>query len=533
MNLIIFSTQLNCFDDNTFVVLSKQSRKPTFTAKILTSETDDYKVCQTLIGSPYTISLDLGSFTYTYSTSLTLTGDISLTFPCNDVNNCDDAFLASSASFKLVFTNTNTIVQDAVSVFKIDLFNRLNCIENQQISYSASTQEIQIFASIGSCKAQIRQDQNAVVKIIVNSDLIIQKSISLAAVNQLSDLFQNMVFNCLTDFTGTEQRICQRILIELQQNMSSQAELTLFLPAIIPDGSASYSRESAFQLYSVITATSSSFVKEFDCFTSNQQAVYFSKQIRMTYILNSSAVNCIKPYEQFIGDTDYVITTLIITDSQNTIQFDFNSTSKEIRQTNVWLECQYDIQGEKACINKIQILQTYNSPQAIIQRSYMKSDIIVKSVQNDVTVRPAKHDSAKVSMNQQQICVNTTSYGEETGFYQIKVDLMIGLPRFMPALNSNLLSIFGQIYYPGSIINGSTGQYCFNTSLSQIQLQMFKKIVKDKSSATGIVTLITSIISVDRLTILDESNQTDYMFVLSAVLVLSSVVWYVIVSKKT
>ncbi|CAL6023383.1 Hypothetical_protein [Hexamita inflata] len=97
----------------------------------------------------------------------------------------------------------------------------------------------------------------------------------------------------------------------------------------------------------------------------------------MTYVLNSSAVNCIKPYEQFIGDTDYVITTLIITDSQNTIQFDFNSTSKEIRQTNVWLECQYDIQGEQACVNKIKILKTYNSPQGLIQRSYMKGDTIV------------------------------------------------------------------------------------------------------------------------------------------------------------
>ncbi|CAL6001887.1 Conserved_hypothetical protein [Hexamita inflata] len=533
MNLIIFSTQLNCFDDNTQVVLSKQSRQPTFTAQILTTETDDYKICQKLIGSPYTISLDLGSFTFTYATSLTLTGSIQLMFPCNDVNNCNDAFLASSASFKLVFTNTNTIVQDTVSVFKIDLFNRLNCIENKQISYSAQTQEIQIIASIGSCKAQIRQDQSAVVKIIVNSDLIIQKSMSLVAVNQLSDLFQNMVFNCLTDFTGTEQRICQRILIELQQNMSSQAELTVFLPAIIPDGSASYSRESAFQLYSIITATSSSFVKEFDCFTSNQQAVFFTKQIRMTYILNSSAINCIKPYEQFIGDTDHVITTLIITDSQNTIQFDFNSTSKVIQQANIWLECQYDVEGEQACKSKINQFKTLSSPQGLIQRSYMKGDIIVKSVQNDVTVRNTKHNSVIIILNQSQICMTTTSNDEETAFYQIQVDLMIGTPRFEPTQNSNLLTIHGQIYFPGNITISQSGSFCFNISLSQIQLQQYKNIVKDKSNVTGVVSFISSNLPVDKLTILDESDKIDYMYVLSAILVLSSVIWYVIVSKKT
>ncbi|CAL6084750.1 Conserved_hypothetical protein [Hexamita inflata] len=532
MNLLVLSIQLNCFDDNTLVVLSKQSRKPTFTAKLLTQETDDYKVCQALIGSPYTISLNLGSFTYTYSSSLTLTGDISLTFPCNDVNNCDDAFLASSASFKLVFTNTNTIVQDAVSVFKIDLYNRLNCIENQQISYSASTQEIQIIASIGSCKVQIRQDQSAIIKIIVNSDLIIQKSMSLAAVNSLSDLFLNMMFNCLTDFTGTEQRICQRILLELQQDMSSQTELTIFLPAIIPDGSASYSRESAFQLYSVITATSSSFVKEFDCFTSNQQAVFFTKQIRMTYVLNQSAVNCIKPYEQFIGDTDHVVTTLIITDSQNTVQFDFNSTSKVIQQTNIWLECQYDQQGEQACINKIKDFKTFSSPQGIIQRSYMKGDIIVKSVQNDVIVRQANRESAIITINQSQVCMTTTNNGDETAFYQIRVDLMIGTPRFEPTSHQNLFSLIGQIYFPGNNVTGQSGTYCYNIQLSQQQLQQYKLIVNDKSEVTGIASFITSTLPVDKIIILDLSAQTDYMYVLSAVLVLSSVIWYLIMQRR-
>ncbi|CAL6068236.1 Conserved_hypothetical protein [Hexamita inflata] len=172
MYILLLSQQLNCFTDDTIVVLSKQSRQPTFTAQLLTLKTKDYVVCQSLLGSTFTISLYFGAFVYTYPTSQTLSGNIQLTFPCTDVNNCDAAFLATSASFKLTFPDTNTIAEDAISVFKIDRYNRLECLTNPQISYTAATQEMLISVTTGQCEMQIHQNTNAIVRLFVYPDFV-------------------------------------------------------------------------------------------------------------------------------------------------------------------------------------------------------------------------------------------------------------------------------------------------------------------------------------------------------------------------
>ncbi|CAL5984597.1 Conserved_hypothetical protein [Hexamita inflata] len=486
MITFLLSTQLNCFTDNTLVVLSKQSRQPTFTAQLLTLKTKDYVVCQSLLGSSFTISLYFGAFVYTYPSSQTLSGSISLAFPCTDVNHCDAAFLATSASFKLTFPDTNTIVEDAISVFKIDKYNRLNCLTNPMISYTAATNSLQIKATTGACEVQIRQNTNAVVKLLVYPDFVIQKSFPLTSVTQLSHLFVNMVMNCDTDFTGSEKRVCQRIMQTFQESYNNKAELTVSLPAIVPGPGALYDRESVFSLFTVITAITSSFANQFDCFTTSQ-AVFLKKMIRITNTLNNSAVNCILPFNQFIGDIDSTIRLLRVTDSDDTaVEFKFSSTSQVIRVQRTWMECQDDLFGEQQCLDNIQTVLRMKSPQAIISREFVKQSSLVKQVQNALSARAATRASAIVTLNESTACVSTTNIGDPTQYYQIQLDFTVGDPRFQLDQHTDVLTLRSQVLYPGSGVgSGQFGKYCFSFTFSDQQQVLFKNLLKSKSQVTG------------------------------------------------
>ncbi|CAL6011379.1 Conserved_hypothetical protein [Hexamita inflata] len=524
---ILLSTQLNCFTDNTLVVLSKQSRKPTFTAQLLTLKTKDYVVCQSLLGSSFTISLYFGAFVYTYPTSQTLSGAISLTFPCTDVNHCDAAFSATSASFRLTFPDTNTIVEDAISVFKIDKYNRLECLSNPSISYTGVTSSFQIKATAGNCEMQIRQNTNAVVKLLVYPDFVIQKSFSLASVTQLSDLFVNMIVNCDTDFTGSEKRVCQRIMQTFQENYNNRAELTVSLPAIVPGPDATYSRQSVFSLYSKITAITSSFVNQFDCFTSSQ-AVFFTRVVRVTNVINNSAVNCILPFDQFIGDADQTIRLLRVTDTDGSAaEFKFVTDSKQIQVVRTWMECSHDLNGEEMCLSNMQKVLKMKAPVGILSREFIKNGQMVKQVQTAITTRATTHDSSVVTLNDKQACITTTNHNEANEYAQIRVDFMIGEPHFQPTQHTEVLTVRGQFLFPGyGKVNGDWGRYCFNFELTEEQNILYHKFYQNRKYANALVTFITTILPSDKLTIEYTQTTINYMYVLSAILILASVIWY-------
>ncbi|CAL6088685.1 Conserved_hypothetical protein [Hexamita inflata] len=530
MITILLSTQLNCFTDNTLVVLSKQSRQPTFTAQLLTLKTKDYVVCQSLLGSSFTISLYFGAFVYTYPSSQTLSGSISLTFPCTDVNYCDAAFLATSASFKLTFPDTNTIVEDAISVFKIDKYNRLNCLTNPMISYTAATNSFQIKATPGACEVQVRQNTNAVVKLLVYPDFVIQKSFPLTTVTQLSHLFVNMVFSCDTDFTGSEKRICQRIMQTFQENYNNKAELTVSLPAIVPGPNALYDRESVFSLFTVITAISSSFANQFDCFTTSQQAVLFVKQIRMTNVLNASSINCIQPFSTFIGDVDRTVIMVRITDTDKSfVEFKFIYYSQVVRVTSQWLECINDILGEQHCLDSIQKGIKMKAPQGIISREFMKGDVLVKQVQNAIQPRPASRLSANATLNQTHVCMSTTNFGDPNEITQVQIDLVIGEPRFQPTQHTDKLTLRGQMLFPGSNkIPWQIGQYCYKISLTEQQKAFYDKMYANQNQITGTVIFLASNLPIDKVTMQSNVQNGNYMYILSAILIAASVVWYFI-----
>ncbi|CAL6036704.1 Conserved_hypothetical protein [Hexamita inflata] len=520
--------QLNCFTDNTTVVLSKQYKSALFTAQLLMDDTKSFEVCQSMFGHSYNIQLIFGSYVYEYPSSLVMSGNLSLTFPCTDtLNNCDVAFAATQVSFRIVFPETNILVEDAISVFKIDLYNRLDCLQDTKIIYDQAKQEMQIGAITGNCMVQIRQSTDAIIKILVCPDLVIQKNISLSSVTQISDIFANLIINCDNDFVGTEQRICHRMLQQFVESFNNKAELTLSLPAIIPDGSAIYSRESEFQLFASVEAISSTFVNYYDCYTSNQQAVLFTNKIRLTYEINTSAVYCSQPFEQFIGDSDKQIRTVRVTDIDGTfVEFKAVSYSKTLRVTRIWMECAFDLLGEQQCQDNIQRVLKMKEPHGIISREFLKGDTLVKQVQNTILVRGTRHASSNVSLNQSHVCFSTSNSGVENKFYQVKIDFMIGKPRYLPIQHTQLMSLYGQILYPGiqNTIN-SNGIYCFQISLTSQQKQFYNMMIANKGQVSGIVNFLSDI-PIDKIKIQLMSDHIDYMYVLSAILVISSIFWY-------
>ncbi|CAL6049802.1 Conserved_hypothetical protein [Hexamita inflata] len=167
---VALTLQLNCFTDNTSVVLSKQQKSAYFTAQLLMDETKTFEVCKSMFGQYYNIQLIFGSFVYDYPSSLVMSGNLSLTFPCTDtLNNCEVAFLATQVSFKINFPETNILLEDAVSTFKVDLYNRLDCLSDTKIIYDNAKREMLIGAVTGNCKVQIRQNTDAIIKILERS----------------------------------------------------------------------------------------------------------------------------------------------------------------------------------------------------------------------------------------------------------------------------------------------------------------------------------------------------------------------------
>ncbi|CAL6075118.1 Hypothetical_protein [Hexamita inflata] len=136
-----------------------------------------------------------------------------------------------------------------------------------------------------------------------------------------------MVINCDADFTGTQKRICNRILLLFQTSLDNKAEITLSLPAVIPGNTVLYDRQSEISLFSPINTISSSFVNEFGCYVS-QEAVFFENMFRLTFVLNQSMLICAQQITQFVGNFDKVIRTVKIMDNNyNHVEFKFVGTT--------------------------------------------------------------------------------------------------------------------------------------------------------------------------------------------------------------
>ncbi|CAL6107805.1 Conserved_hypothetical protein [Hexamita inflata] len=522
---------LNCFTDSTSVILSKQTRMPTFTATLLSDNSKDAIVCNQFVGQSYQISLDFGGFIITYPTQNLLESSISLTFPCTDVNNCDAAFLATSVSFKLTFPDTNTIVEDAVSTYAIDKYNRLNCIYNQLISYDKDTKDIKITANAQNCQFQIQPNLMATLKLTVYPRFIIQKQFSLNGVTNVGQLFSNMNMNCDNDFIGTQKRVCNRILMLFQSQLDNKAEIILSLPAVIPGRTSQYNRQSEIQLFSKINTISSSFVDKFDCYT-QQQAVLFANMIKINYEINQLQQYCSQNIDQFIGQFNKLVLILQITnDEQENIQFKFvinNISSIQLNANKQWLECKNEYSGVAACIQKIANLHKTSIYSGIISREFFQDLTLIKQVQNSIEYQKSYYANAEATLSTSSFCFSTTNNDDINDFYQVQVQLIRGLPRYSPDQHQQVLNLQSQIYFPGNIGKDQYGQYCFNLSLSSVDKQKFAYIAKNTQEVTGVISIVGTQIAIYKLHVELNAQNINYMCIASILIVSSSIVWFII-----
>ncbi|CAL5993000.1 Conserved_hypothetical protein [Hexamita inflata] len=468
----IISLQLNCFTSNISLLLSAQTRTATFTAQVLKDGSQENLLCQQLDNSVYNAKIILGSYTYTQN-SLTFSAskNLSIVFTCSQagITGCSAAFQATSASFQFMFPSSNIIVEDSIPDLKIDMYNRANCITNQYISADNTQWTIQVIATNSGCKVPIDQSKTAQVTLTAYPDFQFTKFLPLTGFSSLSQVFQNIVFNCMTDFTGTMQRTCQRAIEFFINEVNCFAELTIEFPGTIPDNtSLSYSRESAYSLNVKVLTISSSFVQQFDCFAS-QQAVLFDNMIRLNLPYNSSRINCLKPMNEFIGDFDRIEYILQIQSDLNFLEakiitFNFTNAIIDFSSQRPWLACQLEASGTQNCTNKL--TQTRSLPQmyAFMVRTFYKGNQVVRTVTSSVSTRYSTVISATVNISRTQFCFHTTDYFKGKTTVQMRFQLMAGAPYYSEFGHEYVLDVRGQIQYPIP-----EQIYCLNYELNESQ----------------------------------------------------------------
>ncbi|CAL6111692.1 Hypothetical_protein [Hexamita inflata] len=526
INIINIVFQLNCFTDNTTIILSKQSNNPTFIATMISDNSQESKLCQLLVSSSFIITLDFSGYVYTYPTQMKLKSLLNLEFPCADyVNHCISAFLATSVQFTLTFPETNTIVQDVVSTFKIGKYNRLECLKDGQVQYDQTMNSFTITATPGNCQLQYQQSQKATVSLFVYPDFYLSKQFNLTSISSLTQLFTQFTFNCDTDFTDTDQSVCTRIMGQFSTSLNNMVNFTLSLPATIPNALGLYSRPSEFSVFTQISTVTSTFVRDFDCYMPFQEAVFFPSLIRLTFILNDSAVNCNKPFDEFIGNVDSVYRILCVIDdiANVSVQFKFVSHVHFLKTTRFWLECVDDEYGEQQCLENIQRVFKMKNPRGILLRDFQLSGVTVKEIEVIMSARATHYASTKSTLNMSHMCFDSTNFGEANDYYQVQAYYMVGAPRFLSTNHPDTLMIRGQIHFPGDIRLSEPGQYCTRYELTNKTLYEFVRL--HQNNVTVLISFLDTQIAVTKNVVVNENVHVDYYLILCAAVVLLSFVW--------
>ncbi|CAL6052820.1 Conserved_hypothetical protein [Hexamita inflata] len=516
---------LNCFEDNTTVVLSQQSHNPIFIATMINDSSTESVICKSLLFAFFTISLDFQGFQYTYPTKQKLTRQIELQFICEDsVTNCAAAFTASSVQFDLTFVETNTVVHDVVSKFMIQKYNRLQCLIDSYISYDSNS--FVIGATPTNCELQYQQNQMAVVSLFVYPDYYLKKSFSLTGISSLSQLLPLLTFNCITDFVDTDQRVCNRIIKQFQTSLTNVINCTISLPATIPNGNGLYQRQSQFSIYTQITTVTSSFASQFDCYLPFQEVVFFYTLARITFVINESAVNCIKPYDEFIGITDKIIRVIrVIGSDGNSVQFKFSGDTHNLQNTRYWLECKYDLSGEQVCLENIKTVRKMSNPIGLLSREFIFNNTVIKEVQNAIHPRGTRYESPIITLNSSHLCFSTTNVGDKNAFYQVSVTFMLGEPRFLPQHHTdNVLTTNGQIYFPSQAQYGQLDNYCFDYELQNITL--YNLLRTNVKNVSALVQMMGTQLAAQDIHIIDDTVKVKYYLWFCSFMILGSGVWF-------
>ncbi|CAL5972126.1 Conserved_hypothetical protein [Hexamita inflata] len=528
--LLVNSKQLNCFTQNSSVMLSIQTRIATLNLQPLNDNSKDMLLCNQLEGSVYDIKITTGNFTYSYSKQLTfsLTSNIQVDFPCTDsILQCKDAFLATSATFQMFFPDTHTYVEDSISDLKIDKYNRLNCITNPYISVVHELYQVKVYGTDAGCIIPLDQTKNAIVTLKAYPDFVFTKTISLQGATSVQDVLNNIVFDCINDYIKTPQRSCKRMVNEFMLSVSSYAELTVSFSGLIPDNSSlSYSRNSQFSIQTDIVTISSSFVDQFDCFKS-QEIVYFTDMFRLNLPTNESMVHCKQPVQQYIGDFDKSVYIIQIQENRDfrigtVVSLEFDNVIPDFQSNKPWLPCDLELSGKKSCEEKIKIISQLKTRTAFIARNYYKNGVEIQSFQTSATSRKARQINGIANITRTQICFHTSTWVNDKQTVQVRVQLMAGMPFYSEVGHDIVLDIRGQVQYPVP-----EEIYCFNYILNESQDAAYTNLM-NMDNVTGLWSFLGTQVAIYETHFANDGVQVNFLEIGAVIAVILVTIWFII-----
>ncbi|CAL5978230.1 Conserved_hypothetical protein [Hexamita inflata] len=529
MIIISIAQQINCFTSNTSVELSAQTRYATFTAQVLKDNSQDMHICQQLDASLYSAKLIFENYTYEFPEQLIYSSlsNLKIDFPCLEIYNCNDAFDAITVQFQLSFPSSNTLVEDSVSNFQIQKYSRLSCIKSPYISVDSDSQSIEIYGEDNGCMILFDQTKQATISLVAHPDFKLQKTISLLGIASITDLLHNIKFSCNQDYTGTIQRTCKRLIKTFVESISSYAELTIDLPGVIPDNGNTYGRESAYSIFTEIITISSSFVKQFDCFSS-QQVSFFSDVIRLNLPYNESRVHCNQTIFQYIGN--FTKTQYIIQVQENVnfllgqvVTFNFTNIIFDFTQNKPWLSCDQESSGKQSCIDKIQKIKAMPTCYSFISRTFFNGNEVVKTFQTSSTTRFGRVISANANISRSQLCFHTTDYFKERTTLQVRVQIVAGVPRYSDIEHDYVLDIWGQIDYPNN-----EQIYCLFYELNESQQAAYDQLIISEDIITGVISMYGSQTAITEIQFMDEEKKTNFVYLAVFTAVFICAVWFAI-----
>ncbi|CAL6049280.1 Conserved_hypothetical protein [Hexamita inflata] len=523
MIAISISVQLTCFTSNSTLILERQTNIAQLTLFPLASTASTYQICQQLNNQKYIPKICFGTFCITGSTQqFVFNQNLNLNIQC--LSNCQNAFAASSSNFEFTFEDTKTTVSEAISVFKIENYNRLECVHNLQISYSVNLGTFKIITTQQQCDIKFIGGI-AKIAIFANPDFNFEHTVDLTGMTQLQQLLDVLVFSC-DDFTGTQIRSCQRMLEQFQDSISNYADLTLEIPTVTvsPTG---YDRASTYLIHFPITAISSSFLEEFDCYTEVKVTI-FNSMMKAAFTKNASAVNCVKSLIDFVGPFDHTLLQLQVQEftdflTGRVFTFSFNDIFADFG-SELWIDCVDSIDGYDSCVKDLKTVYEFTNPVGVVAWELKYNGVTTREVQLSFTGEYPPFQNADANISRTQFCFNASGVGTSS-ITKMHLELVKGHPEFMVNEHAVKLDFRAQVMFPTTL-----QQYCFEIDITG-QESVYEDFMENQEHVTGILSSVYGEIGVMTVKFESETKNVNYFIVVGIITLVIGAAWLLIARK--
>ncbi|CAL6049291.1 Conserved_hypothetical protein [Hexamita inflata] len=514
---------LTCFTSNSSIILERQTNIAQLYLFPLTSGSE-FALCQQLIDQQFLPSICFDAFCITGDHVTFQKNTLSVNIQC--LSNCNQAFSASSASFSFSFPDTKTIISDAISNFKIENYNRLECVVNPVISYDIQTYSFEVEGTAQQCEMRFSGGQ-AVVVIEAYPDFDFQVNLDLTGVSTSQQLLDKLIFNC-ADF-GNDIRWCQRMLEQFEAAITNYAQITINIP-VTTVSSTGYDRQSVYSMHFTITSISSSFLKQFDCY-SDINVVLFDEMLKVQYVKNASAVNCVKPLSQFVGQFDETLIQLQVQEYSDFragkyFVFTFKNAYTDFDPTELWLDCVDSDIGQQQCIDDLNILSTFSAPVGVIAWELRLNNQTTHEVQLGFDTSFPEFQNGDANISRTQFCFNSSGSMQKSEITKVHLQLIQGHPEFMVSEHAQVLDFRAQILFP--TVQES---YCFQFELDEDQTVIYDQFLMEDLKVTGTIETVHGTIGILSVKFATDSQPENYFIVVGLVVLVIGGAWLWIALK--